>query len=48
MNTKKSLLALAAIATFALSSCTSTSSEDDAVYELEAVDRTKVKIPSMG
>ena len=48
MNTKKPLLALAAIACFALTSCTSTSASDDAVYENESVDKTKLKIPNVG
>tara|TARA_R110002050_G_scaffold16019_2_gene49084 strand:- start:182607 stop:182789 length:183 start_codon:yes stop_codon:yes gene_type:complete len=48
MNTKKPLLALAAIVCFALASCTSSASHDDAVYENDAVDKTKVKIPNVG
>ncbi|WFO16378.1 peptidase m28 [Cellulophaga baltica 4] len=46
MNTKKSLLAIAAIALFALSSCTSTnSSDDDKLYERSSIDRTEIPIP---
>lgn len=48
MNTKKSFLALAAIACFALTSCTSSSSADDALYENDSVDKTKLKIPNVG
>jgi len=48
MNTKKPLLALAAIACFAFTSCTSTSASDDAVYENESIDQTKIKRPVHG
>tara|TARA_R110002051_G_scaffold128124_3_gene201751 strand:- start:4271 stop:4453 length:183 start_codon:yes stop_codon:yes gene_type:complete len=48
MNTKKPLLALAAIACFAFTSCTSTSSADDSVYENDSIDRTKITPPSNG
>ncbi|QXP54376.1 peptidase m28 [Cellulophaga sp. HaHa_2_95] len=49
MNTKKSLLAIAAIALFALSSCTSTSSsDDDKLYEENAVDKSEIKILPQG
>tara|TARA_R110000796_G_scaffold88850_6_gene192063 strand:+ start:134480 stop:134662 length:183 start_codon:yes stop_codon:yes gene_type:complete len=48
MNTKKPLLALAAIACFAFTSCTSTSSADDSVYENDSIDKTTVKIPTHG
>ncbi len=48
MNTKKPLLALAAIACFAFTSCTSTSASDDAVYEDQSIDRTKIKMPTNG
>lgn len=44
MNTKKSLLAIAAIALFALSSCTSTnSSDDDKLYETNSIDKEHIK-----
>lgn len=48
MNTKKSILALAAVACFALTSCDSYSESDDSVYENESVDKTKLKIPNVG
>ncbi|MCR1024001.1 peptidase m28 [Cellulophaga baltica] len=49
MNTKKSLLAIAAIALFALSSCTSTnSSDDDKLYENNAIDKEHYHIPTNG
>jgi outer membrane lipoprotein SlyB len=48
MNTKKPLLALAAIACFALTSCTSTSASDDAVYENDSIDKTTIKVPTNG
>tara|TARA_R110000868_G_scaffold376389_1_gene641243 strand:- start:373 stop:561 length:189 start_codon:yes stop_codon:yes gene_type:complete len=49
MNTKKPLLALAAIACFAFTSCTSTSASDDAAYENDSIDRTKIKeLPTNG
>ena len=48
MNTKKPLLALAAIACFALTSCTSTSAADDAVYENDAIERKLIKVPANG
>ena len=48
MNTKKPLLALAAIACFALTSCTSTSSADDSVYENDSIEKTRIKVPAAG
>ncbi len=48
MNTKKTFFALAVLAGFALTSCTSTSASDDAVYENESIDRTRIKVPTNG
>ncbi|MDP5230085.1 MAG: peptidase m28 [Cellulophaga sp.] len=48
MNTKKTILALATVALFAFTSCTSTSASDDAIYEDESIDRTKIKIHTNG
>jgi len=48
MNTKKTFFAFAAVACFALTSCTSTSASDDAVYENESIDKTKIRIPTNG
>lgn len=48
MNTKKPLLALAAIACFALTSCTSTSASDDAAYENDSMEKSRVKVPTNG
>ncbi|MBU2996191.1 peptidase m28 [Cellulophaga baltica] len=50
MNTKKTLLAFAAIATLALSSCTSTNAEDDATYnDLQAIEKSRItKVPAAG
>ncbi|ADV51419.1 peptidase m28 [Cellulophaga sp. E16_2] len=44
MNTKKSFLAIAAIALFALSSCSSTSSnDDDSLYETNSIEKKLIK-----
>tara|TARA_R110000868_G_scaffold4211_13_gene26629 strand:+ start:34643 stop:34825 length:183 start_codon:yes stop_codon:yes gene_type:complete len=48
MNTKKPLLALAAIACFALTSCTSNSASDDNAYENDSIEKTRIKVPSNG
>lgn len=48
MNTKKTFFALAAVACFALTSCTSTSASDDSVYEDEAIDKTTIRVPTHG
>ena len=40
---------MAAIACFAFTSCTSTSASDDAAYENDSIDRTKIKeLPTNG
>ncbi|WP_047415172.1 hypothetical protein [Cellulophaga sp. Hel_I_12] len=48
MNTKKTFFALAAVACFALTSCTSTSASDDAAYENDAIEKTRIKVPANG
>lgn len=48
MNTKKPFLALAAIACFAFTSCTSTSASDDAAYENDSIEKTRIKVPANG
>tara|TARA_R110002051_G_scaffold130577_2_gene204412 strand:- start:20046 stop:20228 length:183 start_codon:yes stop_codon:yes gene_type:complete len=48
MNTKKAFFAFAAVACFAFTSCTSTSASDDAVYENDSIDQTKIKMPTNG
>lgn len=48
MNTKKPLLALAAVACFALTSCTSNATSDESIYENQSIDQTKIKKPVHG
>jgi outer membrane protein assembly factor BamE (lipoprotein component of BamABCDE complex) len=48
MNTKKTFFALVAIACFALTSCTSSSASDDAVYEDQSMEKSRVKVPTNG
>ncbi len=49
MNTKKTLLALVACVAFIGTSCTSTSTaEEDGLYNVNSVDRTKVKLYPTG
>lgn len=49
MNTKKTLLALVACVAFIGTSCTSTSTADeDSLYNTNSVDRTKVKLYTNG
>lgn len=49
MNTRKILFAFMASIIFVATSCTpNTTADEDSLYETEAVDRTKVKIPKNG
>ncbi len=48
MNTKKIFFAFLACATLMMASCTSSTAEDDQLYDNQSIERGKVKMPSNG